>query len=124
MSVILQRHERLSLQSTQGSLCLLSDAVRHLSHHEPTRCSDKFLCRARYKQLLSFFRHAAAKLLAADGLLARHVCRKQTFLEAIDFAEVASYKDAKLLSDAKYGALKGGRMSKEQAGCAPPAVVY
>ena len=44
------------------------------------------------------------------------VRRKQTFLEAIDFAEVSSYKDAKLLSDAKYG--KGGRMSKEQAACA------
>ena len=43
--------------------------------------------------------------------------RKQTFLEAIDFAEVSSYKDAKLLSDAKYGKLDGGRMSKEQYGC-------
>ena len=44
--------------------------------------------------------------------------RKQSFLEAIDFSEVRSYQDAKLLSDAKFGKLKGGRMSQEQYGCA------
>ncbi len=43
--------------------------------------------------------------------------RKQSFLEAIDFSEVRSYQDAKLLSDAKFGKLKGGRMSQEQYGC-------
>ena len=51
----------------------------------------------------------------ADPTLPRFPRRKQTFLEAIDFKEPATYRDAKLLSDAKYG--KGGRMSKEQAEC-------
>ncbi len=51
----------------------------------------------------------------ADPALPRFPRRKQTFLEAIDFKEPASYRDAKLLSDAKYG--KGGRMSNEQAEC-------
>ena len=62
-----------------------------------------------------------------EAITPQHICsvtnnhansfsrRKQTFLEAIDFKEPASYRDAKLLSDAKYG--KGGRMSKEQAEC-------
>lgn len=46
--------------------------------------------------------------------------RKQTFLEALDFSEVRSYEDAKLLSDAKYGVrAKDGKMTREQYKCDP-----
>ena len=47
--------------------------------------------------------------------------RKQTFLEALDFAEVRSYEDAKLLSDARFGARGAdGKMSREQYKCERP----
>lgn len=46
--------------------------------------------------------------------------RKQTFLEALDFSEVRSYEDAKLLSDAKYGVRgKDGMMTRDQYKCGP-----
>ena len=53
-----------------------------------------------------------------------NLCRKQSFLEALDFSEVRSYEDAKLLSDAKYGVRgKDGKMTREQYKCAPTALI-
>jgi hypothetical protein len=52
-------------------------------------------------------------------LAAAHLARKEAgffsqAVQALDFSEARSKSDADLLYDAKYGDLKGGKMSPEQ----------
>lgn len=74
------------------------------------------------KALFSFGNKAEAASAQSKGAAGKGkkaaeqpVQRKQTFLEALDFSEVRSYEDAKLLSDAKYGVRgKDGKMTRDQ----------
>ncbi|KAK9807831.1 hypothetical protein WJX72_010529 [[Myrmecia] bisecta] len=62
---------------------------------------------------------AAAKKPVPGKATKATQAKKQSFLssvtDALDFSEVRSKSDARLLYDAKYGDRKGGRLSPEQA---------